>query len=42
MILLDTVTPGISISLGSGNTAMFVVVAIIFLIAAIPFLGRRR
>ena len=44
-MLLDVVTPGATISLGSGDGAMFVVAAIIFLIAALPHLfggGGRR
>ena len=44
MLPLDVYTPAVSINLGSGDSAMFVVAAIIFAIAALPFLvgGGRR
>ena len=41
MILLDVVTPATTISLGSGDSAMWVVAAAIFAVCCLPFLGRR-
>jgi len=39
MIPLDVYTPAVSLSLGSGDTAMFVVAALIVLVCPVPFLG---
>ena len=41
---LDVCTPGVTVSLGSGDTAMFVVAVVIVAICVVPFMfgGRRR